>query len=372
MPTPMVMAASIRFHEIGGVLECGARREMDSGHVGFWQAPNPPESPPMRDVADQPGSRPRARCPFDEFMAAALYDPSGGLLRRQRLALREGRRLPHQSRGQPDVRGDPGRLRPCRSRAHGSVRHRPDSWRQGPVPVRCCGRCSTTSARRRHLGGGEVPCRQGFARRPGPRGARRRTIWVDPARRRGVILANELLDNLPAALVVRCPRRDGPSSRSEWWMEMLALVQMPRPGQAVADWADAYAGDAPRGEQGGGAGRGLRLGGGCARATGRRGAGGHRLRRHCRRPAAPSRRRNPPHLSRAPSGTRSSAGTRGNGHHDGRQLHGDDGGRRPGPAPRYPSIVRTTSSTIWGWGIGSPGCAIVNWSWPGRATRWPG
>jgi SAM-dependent MidA family methyltransferase len=68
-----------------------------------------------------------------------------------------------------------------------------------------------------------------------------------PPQRRGVVLANELLDNLPAALVIR---------RDEAWVEqrvgtasgVLRMVEVPaRP--EVAAWADAHAGDVAEGNR---------------------------------------------------------------------------------------------------------------------------
>jgi SAM-dependent MidA family methyltransferase len=64
---------------------------------------------------------------------------------------------------------------------------------------------------------------------------------------RGVIIANELLDNMPAALVVR---------RGSGWQERrvgladggLELVEVPPPPE-VAEWADRYAGPVPEGGQ---------------------------------------------------------------------------------------------------------------------------
>ena len=66
-----------------------------------------------------------------------------------------------------------------------------------------------------------------------------------PPGRRGVVIANELLDNLPAALAVR---------RAGGWVEqqvgarsgVLQMVEVPaRP--AVAAWADSHSGDVPEG-----------------------------------------------------------------------------------------------------------------------------
>ncbi len=66
-----------------------------------------------------------------------------------------------------------------------------------------------------------------------------------PGGLRGVVLANELLDNLPAALAVRTRR-----GWDEQWVGVsdaaLVLVEVPaRPG--VAGWAEAHAGEVPVG-----------------------------------------------------------------------------------------------------------------------------
>lgn len=62
---------------------------------------------------------------------------------------------------------------------------------------------------------------------------------------RGVILANELLDNLPMAMAVRT----GTSWRERWVGcegEMLVLVDAP-PRNEIAQWCDRYAGPVPEG-----------------------------------------------------------------------------------------------------------------------------
>lgn len=183
--------------------------------------------------------------PFDEFMACALYDPDGGYfagdtLRSQRggdfltspevspmfgetlaaFVAAEGRRIGVEA---PDVveagAGSGSLLRPLLDAldAVGRV------WAVEVSPA-----ARTALA-------GRVP----------------EAVVVDglaalPEGIRGVVVANELADNLPAALVVR--RRDG-------WAEQrvgraadggLALVETdPRP--EVAAWADAYGGDVPEG-----------------------------------------------------------------------------------------------------------------------------
>ncbi len=70
-------------------------------------------------------------------------------------------------------------------------------------------------------------------------------VIAELSRMRGVIVANELLDNMPAALVVR---------RGDWWKELrvavtnsdLELVEAEARTEVVA-WADRYAGPVPEG-----------------------------------------------------------------------------------------------------------------------------
>ena len=185
---------------------------------------------------------------------------------------------------------------------------------------------------------------------------------------RGVVLANELLDNLPMALAQKV---DG-GWRERWVGASGADLEMvdsdPRP--AVVDWLDAYAGAV---EDGGWVEvqlAGDRLAHRCPDTAGDRLGGDHRLRRHRREPGPAATGWDLAHLPGPPSRAPPARRARGDRHHRRRQLHGVDRHRDPPRSRCQRSCARTTSWPISGFGSVCPNSVSPSWRRHDRATRW--
>jgi len=181
--------------------------------------------------------------PFDEFMRVCLYDPGGGFFTSGRLRSdREGDFLTS-----PEVSPLFGATL---ARFVGAGEQRPG----GEITVVDAG-AGSGSLLRPLLEALEAPVRVWAVEvSPGARdrlavtapGATVVTSLADiPGPIDGVVIANELLDNLPAALVVR---------RGGGWVERMVgadggdlvyVAERARPG--VAEWAERHAGEIPEG-----------------------------------------------------------------------------------------------------------------------------